>query len=143
MYQLDSGLIIFWVISPFYRKTLTFKWNQFWFLQLGQNLIPHSIYHFHYRMRNHISPTKLPAIAPLFSIHPTWKKIESNNLTIFSLTSLNLNNPEKSFSPAQHSDLDGPIVPKKLPLHQNGLQLDRKCLKFIVRYSPSPFFSSF
>ena len=35
-----------------------------------------------------------------------------------------------------HSDLDGAIVSKILLLCQNGLQLNRKCLQFIVRYSP-------
>ena len=43
----------------------------------------------------------------------------------------------------RHSDLDGPILSKKLLLRQNGLQLNRKCLKFIVRYSPNPFLSAF
>ena len=34
----------------------------------------------------------------------------------------------------KHSDLDGPILSKKSSLHQNGLQLNRKCLKFIDWY---------
>ena len=33
---------------------------------------------------------------------------------------------------ASHTDLDGPIVSKKLLLPQNGLQLNKKCLKFIL-----------
>ena len=33
---------------------------------------------------------------------------------------------------AMHTDLDGPIVSKKLLLLQNELQLNRKCLEFIV-----------
>ena len=44
---------------------------------------------------------------------------------------------------SMHTDLDGPIVSKKLLLCQNGLQLNRKCLEFIVWCSPSPFFSAF
>ena len=42
-----------------------------------------------------------------------------------------------------HTDLDGPIVSQKLPLHQNGLQLNRKCLEFIVRYTPCLLLSTF
>ena len=34
----------------------------------------------------------------------------------------------------RHSDLDHRIVSKKLLLRQNGLQLNRNCLEFIVRY---------
>jgi hypothetical protein len=48
-----------------------------------------------------------------------------------------------SVIPPGHTDLDGPIVSKKLQLHQNGLQLIRKRLEFIIRYSPCPLLSTF
>jgi hypothetical protein len=42
-----------------------------------------------------------------------------------------------------HSDLYDPILPKKSPLSQNGLQLNKKCLKIIFRYFSSPFLPQF
>ena len=36
-----------------------------------------------------------------------------------------------------HTDLDGPILSKKLQLCQNWMQLDKKCLKFIQVNTPS------
>ena len=44
-----------------------------------------------------------------------------------------------------HTDLhvDGPKVYKKSLLCQNGLYINRKCLRLIVRYFPSPFLSAF
>ena len=42
-----------------------------------------------------------------------------------------------------HSDLDALILSKKSLLSQNGMQLNKKCLKFIARYSPNPFLSAF
>ena len=38
-----------------------------------------------------------------------------------------LQTKKKKKSCTWHTDLDGPIVSKKLPLRQNGLQLNRKC----------------
>ena len=44
---------------------------------------------------------------------------------------------------AQHTDLEVPKVSKKSPLRQNGLQINRKCLRLFVRYSSCPFLSVF
>jgi hypothetical protein len=42
-----------------------------------------------------------------------------------------------------HTDLESPKVSKKSLLRQNGLQIIRKCLRLIVRGSPSPILSTF
>ena len=42
-----------------------------------------------------------------------------------------------------HTDLDAPIVSKKSQLHQNGFQLNTKCVKFIIGHSPCPLLSTF
>ena len=47
------------------------------------------------------------------------------------------------FASTLHSYLDGPILSKKSPLCQRGLQLNRKCLKFIDWHFPSPFLFAF
>ena len=47
------------------------------------------------------------------------------------------------FASMLHSYLDGPILSKKLPLCQNGLQLNWKCLKFIDKHFPSLFLLAF
>ena len=43
----------------------------------------------------------------------------------------------------QQTDLDGPIVSKESLILQNWLQFNKKCLEFIVRYSPCPLLSTF
>ena len=75
----------------------------------------------------------------LYSVY-CWKNLLSkkispdhNNMGFLGLLSLK----------PVHSGLDGMILSKKSPLCQNGLQLNRNCLQFIVRYSPSPFLSAF
>ena len=45
--------------------------------------------------------------------------------------------------PTWHTDLDDPIISKKLLLYQNVLQLNKKCLNFIVKYFLSPLLSIF
>ena len=42
-----------------------------------------------------------------------------------------------------HTDLNDEKVSKKSLLRQNGLQINKKGLEFIVKYSPSPFLSAF
>ena len=72
-------------------------------------------------------------------IYQIWKKevhIKHVKKFIFKV-------PRVSDLVTKHTDLDGPIVSKKLLLHQNWLQLNRKYVKFIVRYSPYPVLSTF
>ena len=57
---------------------------------------------------------------------------KSNNLSIRGLFILSM-----------HTDLDGPRVSEKSKLCQNGLDINRKCLRLIARYSPSSFLSAF
>ena len=45
--------------------------------------------------------------------------------------------------PTVHTDLEVAKVSKKSQLRQIQIQINRKCLRLIVKYSPSPFLSAF
>ena len=60
----------------------------------------------------------------------------NNLLSYYGLIDAKIRASDKDLPVQRHTDLDGPLVSKKLPHHQNGLQFNKKCLEFIVRYSP-------
>ena len=59
----------------------------------------------------------------------SWCQITTIFVRSQNITSLDFSTPEIS---TPHTDLDGPKVSKKSPLPQNGLWINRKCLKLIV-----------